>query len=496
MISEFFISCSGADKGILKDCPTEKTKFVGIGATIFLTAVLASVSGSYFLTFVFSNKITGKIDLEWYYLLGFGLLWGLLIFNLDRSIIVSIKKSGIWKDELNQAWLRIVLAIFIGLVIATPLELKLFEDEINAKVEENLKGQLTKNRVTNSSIYANDLKIAEQDLIKLEKETKDKEIRRNALYESFKTEAEGTGGSLKIGKGPVYKEKKFEFDKIDALYNQSLKQLNNKRTNRDTIIAKINAIGLSDEKVINNINGPEAKIKALYQLSGVHWFITLLFILLETLPVISKLMTKRGPYDQILDRIEHEHFLQQQKIISDKNDEINNILEEIRELNKLKGEVRMKTEKAKLEAELKANEVLLDNIVSKQVELAKIAVDNWYKDEKEKLFDNKAQHYATIKQQAQLPNLQVAKFEDVRWKAMNLADEVFYIFKNGKASNNELVYEENGTSQIGTWQYLTPNKVIKINLPNISETYIIEDLSFNSVKLKTNSNDYIELKKV
>jgi hypothetical protein len=51
-------------------------------------------------------------------------------------------------------------------------------------------------------------------------------------------------------------------------------------------------------------------------------------------------------------------------------------------------------------------------------------------------------------------------------------------------------------SQIGTWQYLTPNKEIKIELPNISETYILEDLTSNSVKLKTNSNDFIELTKV
>lgn len=498
MISEFFISCSGADKGILKDCPTEKTKFVGIGATIFLTAVLACVSGSYFLTFVFSNKITGEIDLAWYYILGFGLLWGLLIFNLDRSIIVSIKKTGVWKEELNQAWLRIVLAVFIGVVIATPLELKLFEDEVNAKVEENLKGQLTESRKANVSIYEIDLKTAEQDLIKLEKETKEKEIRRNALYESFKAEAEGTGGTLKVGKGPVYEEKKNEFNKIDTLYNQSLAQLNAKRAERESIITKINAIGVSDEKVINNINGPEAKIKALYQLSGVHWFITLLFILLETLPVISKLMSKRGPYDQILDRVEYEHYLQQQKIISDKNDEINNILEEIRELNKLKGEVRMKTEKAKLEAELKANETLLDDIATKQAELAKIAVDKWYKDEKERLSGDKPQQYVTPKQQTPPPppTPQVTIFEDVKWKAMNLADEVFYIFKNGQPINNELEYEENGTKQIGTWQYLTPNKEIKIELPNISETYILEDLTSNSVKLKTNSNDFIELTKV
>ena len=158
----------------------------------------------------------------------------------------------------------------------------------------------------------------------------------------------------------------------------------------------------------------------------------------------------------------------------------------------------MKTEKAKLEAELKANETLLDDIATKQAELAKIAVDKWYKDEKERLSGDKPQQYATTKQQAPppLPTTQVAIFEDVKWKAMNLADEVFYIFKNGQPINNELEYEENGTKQIGTWQYLTPNKEIKIDLPNISETYILEDLTSNSVKLKTNSNDFIELTKV
>lgn len=496
MISEFLISCSGADKEILKGCPTERTKFVGIGATIFLTAILACVSGSYFLTFVYSNKITGEIELSWYYLLGFGLLWGLLIFNLDRSIIVSIKKTGKWKEELNQAWLRIVLAVFIGIVIATPLELKLFEDEINAKVEENLKTQLKDSRKENVSIYETDLKTADQDIKKLEAETKDKEARRNLLYEAFKTEAEGTGGTLKLGKGPVYEEKKKEFDKIDTLYNQSLANLNTKRSERDSIISKINAIGLSDEKVINRINGPEAKIKALYQLSGVHWFITFLFILLETLPVLSKLMSKRGPYDEILERIEYEHYLQQQKIISDKNDEINNILVEIRELNRLKGEVRMKTEKAKLEAELKANESLLNDIAMKQADLAKIAVDKWFEDETNRLKSNQSQQYTTTKQQPTPTPQHAVTLEGIQWKALNIKDEIFYHFKNGQPVNNELEYEENGTKLFGTWQYLIPNKEIRIELPNFSETYILEDLTANGVKLKTNTNYVIELTKI
>jgi hypothetical protein len=495
MISDFFIICSGANKEILNACPTERIKFVGIGATICLTAVLASISGGYFLALVFSNKITGKVELSWFYILAFGLLWGLLIFNLDRSIIVSIKKSGIWKEELKQGWVRIALAIFIGVVIATPLELKLFEEEVNAKVEENLKKQLGERKKKNMEIYEIDLKALNQDIGKIEVESKEKEKRRNELYEAFKVEAEGTGGTLKLGKGPVYDEKKKEFDKIDTLYSQSLVQLNTKRAKRDSVFNKIDAIGISDEKNISKINGPEAKIKALYQLSGVHWFITILFILLETLPVFSKLMSKRGPYDEIIDRVEYEHFLQQQKIISDKNDEMNNILEEIKELNKLKGEVRLKTEKAKLEAELSANESLLNDIATKQAKLAKIAIGKWYEDELNRLRGGQPQQYAITKQQNLQP-IQAATLEGIMWKAINLKSEVFYFFKSGQQTNNELEYQENGIKQTGTWEYLTTGKEIKISLPNFSETYILEDVTPNSAQLKSSINDSIELIKV
>ena len=51
-----------------------------------------------------------------------------------------------------------------------------------------------------------------------------------------------------------------------------------------------------------------------------------LFITIETAPIVVKLLTKRGPYDELLDRIEYEHYLEQQKIISDKNNEINTLL--------------------------------------------------------------------------------------------------------------------------------------------------------------------------
>jgi hypothetical protein len=257
----------------------------------------------------------------------------------------------------------------------------LFEDEVNARVEENLKDQIKEIREKNISIYDADLKNIDEDILKTEIDIKETKTRRNQLYDSFKEEAEGTGGTFKSGRGPVFKEKKSEFDKFDTLYNTFLLKLDTKKAKKDSIFNKINLIDKVDEKNINNINGSEIRIKALYQLSGLHWFITALFILIETLPVISKLMSKRGPYDEILDRIEHEIFLQQQKIISDKNDELNNLILETQQINKLNGESRIKTEKSKLAADEKANESILEDIVKKQSDLAKIILDKWYEDE-------------------------------------------------------------------------------------------------------------------
>ena len=61
-------------------------------------------------------------------------LWGMMIFNLDRYIVSGMRKKSNFLKEFAMAAPRIVLAVFIGIVIATPLELKLFESEINAEL--------------------------------------------------------------------------------------------------------------------------------------------------------------------------------------------------------------------------------------------------------------------------------------------------------------------------------------------------------------------------
>ena len=63
--------------------------------------------------------------------MGFGIVWGLLIFNLDRFIVSTIRKRDCFSSEFFQATPRIILAIIIAIVISKPLQIKIFEKEIN-----------------------------------------------------------------------------------------------------------------------------------------------------------------------------------------------------------------------------------------------------------------------------------------------------------------------------------------------------------------------------
>lgn len=129
-INEFLWSCAGVNKHVLRQCPSDYAKYAGIGGTILFTALMACFSGGYALTFVFGDWRIGAV---------FGIFWGLLIFNLDRFIVNTMYSDGkvtISWQELKAGLPRIIMAIFLGVVISYPLELKLFDDEIQVKIDE------------------------------------------------------------------------------------------------------------------------------------------------------------------------------------------------------------------------------------------------------------------------------------------------------------------------------------------------------------------------
>ena len=294
MLKNFFILCSGADRQIIQSSSNgEQNKYAGIGATVFFTAVMAFIAGSYALYTVFDNAFTA---------IGFGLVWGLLIFNLDRFIVSTIKKRDSFLDELLQASPRIVLAIIIAIVISKPLEIKIFEKEINTVLLKEKNAMALNNKKEVANYFQSDLDKNKAQIDSLKSDVLKKEKEVNALYSVYITEAEGTAGTKKLGKGPVYKQKRDKHDaalqELTALKATNQAKISELEANAKSIQSNLDKKISETQPVIEGFDGLMARINALDKLPWLpSFFIMLLFLAIETSPIIAKLLSPKGEYD-------------------------------------------------------------------------------------------------------------------------------------------------------------------------------------------------------
>jgi Mg2+ and Co2+ transporter CorA len=302
MLKKFFWMCSGADTDLLEKCSkAEQIKFAGIGGTVFFTAVMASIAASYALFTVFDNLLTAII---------FGLIWGLLIFNLDRFIVSTIKKNDNKWKELAQAVPRILLAIIIAVVISKPLELKLFEKEVDRVLLEQKNDLTLANQLQIADQYSPEIESLKQEIDALQLQIDTKEAETNALYDTYIAEAEGREGTMLIGKGPVYKEKREKHDAALAELQTVKTQNRQKISDRESQIAALQLEQKEQVKttqpVIDGFDGLMARINALGALPWLpSFFIFLLFLAVETSPIFAKLVSPKGEYDHKLEDIEN-----------------------------------------------------------------------------------------------------------------------------------------------------------------------------------------------
>jgi hypothetical protein len=301
MLKRFFIMCSGADRDLLSTCSDgEQTKYVGIGATVFFTAVMAFLASSYALFTVFDTTQTAVI---------FGVIWAFLIFNLDRFIVSTIRKRDNLRYELLQATPRIILAMIIAIVISKPLEIKIFEKEINTVLlkEKNQLAMVNKKQVSDYFKSDLDKNKAETDSLKSAITKKEKEV--NSYYETYIAEAEGTAGTKKLGKGPVFKEKIAKHDlakkEFDTLQKTNLAKIADLDKKAKTLQANLDKKITETQPIIDSFDGLMARINALGKLPAFpSFFIMLLFLAIETSPIIAKMLSPKGEYDYKLEDTE------------------------------------------------------------------------------------------------------------------------------------------------------------------------------------------------
>jgi hypothetical protein len=299
-VKSFFWWCSGASQDILSKCSSEQSKFFGIGATVFFTGLFAALSGAYALYMVFDSYIFSIL---------FAMVWGLMIFNLDRYIVSSMRKEGRAINELKMATPRIILAIIISIVIARPLELKVFEKEINGELAIMEQEFLTKQQDAIKDRFNDERMLYQNQVAQLKKEIAAKTVMRDKLSKIAQEEADGTGGSMKKNAGPIYQIKKADADKVDAELQELTKKNMLLINEKEGKIAEIESAMNAETALVQRqkIDGPAARLEALSRLSDnsfaisiASWFILFLFIALETAPVFVKLISPMGPYDHLL----------------------------------------------------------------------------------------------------------------------------------------------------------------------------------------------------
>lgn len=117
---------AGAEPDVLTKAPTDRVKYAAIGGVLLTTAGVAGVSAAF--------ALSTAVQVPAYLAVVVGALWGVVIFNLDRLLIVTIRRQKTWRRNVLMAIPRLILAILIGSIISVPLLLRVFQPEIDSEL--------------------------------------------------------------------------------------------------------------------------------------------------------------------------------------------------------------------------------------------------------------------------------------------------------------------------------------------------------------------------
>lgn len=362
-VEEKMWSFGAFDKPMLRMFRQDHGAKTGLGAAIFMTALLACFTGTYA-----AYKISGNTFLAFI----IGLVWGTMIYVLDRNIVTSMAYTGNknkfqnFLKSLCTVGLRLIISIFIGIVIAAPVEMLVFSGKIaeykdfehSKFVDDYLNKQVQHD-------YAK-VKDIQHELDSLKKELDNEQyinpygvavpgrIYRGPRYYELTAEIKEKQAELKTWNDNInavkkidkikyqkdaeelWKEKQKFYDlstdlailyKVTAKVNEITRSgddsnqavsssetiVSGKTMNRKVENLKTNASSKEVGDSVSNVKATSSPVAVHNEqinpalpvdntMFYCRIFITIFFTLLEVIPVITKLFFKAGDYDKMMVR--------------------------------------------------------------------------------------------------------------------------------------------------------------------------------------------------
>ena len=279
---------SKTDPAIIPLCGwwTRQTQ-AALGFFVLFTAMLALCSGTYTLT-TLNVPPPANVAL--------GVLWGVFIFYIDREIVGALDK--------RMALVRPVLSLFIGVLVAVPVELWVFQDWVDQEIDR---------------VYRTDNNEASQKLGDGQKEIIQRRRALQDRYESLLAEDKkwgdvmdselvGRAGNRRTGipgQGPVFNNAASQQARVRRLIAESRRDLDSFNQANEADQARLEKQFSRQE--VRKVTSFVVRCEALHRVTSaswplfwMSWAVTLFFIVIEMTPALMKILTTSADYQHIV----------------------------------------------------------------------------------------------------------------------------------------------------------------------------------------------------
>ncbi|RBY91039.1 DUF4407 domain-containing protein [Blastococcus sp. TF02A-30] len=347
-MSGWLAGLAGARSDVLEVAPGARARFVALGGVLLSTGGLAVLSAAF--------AVHMALGVWWPFSLLLGLGWGAVIVNLDRMLLVGMAHDSSLKRNLLMAVPRVGLALVLGIVISTPLTLQIFHKEIDTEIvalqAENsdkysraldadarfaglpeLQEKVLAERavVASGGESSSDLAVLQGQVANAQAAYDAAVARQRELDAKAQCELDGSCGTGDAGTGEAYRQARAAADAQLAVVAAAQADLDAARDGvsggASRAMSQAAAALETDEAELERLTTQKAELQAAFDATNsdntgilirlqalsslsesnatmaiAHYMLALLFIAVELLPVLMKMLLNFGPrstYDRL-----------------------------------------------------------------------------------------------------------------------------------------------------------------------------------------------------
>lgn len=298
IVTKFLLYLSKTDRRVIVLCSDSAYKTqAGNGVFVLLVGIFAFTSASYALrTALGANWVAFLV----------AAVYGVLIIFIDREIVSANNKNK------GMIATRLGLAVFIGLVVSVPIELRLFEEQINQELKRTQNSDnspyLAK-KLEAEAQFRDRILVKDKQIQELQKEAGQLQTRlTNELLQRGQQITGVVAGTGRPGNGPVFR-------RLEAQIKENEHQLTQARADYNKLKEEeLNALKRLDEEYHNQAIPPADDLLARYVALGsvkqdpqrgvdawtMAWGVRLLLIMLELTPALIKVLQEENDYHALL----------------------------------------------------------------------------------------------------------------------------------------------------------------------------------------------------